>query len=101
MRMRVDATTAVFWSLNREKREQELCSLREKNLLWRGPHTQLRTRSPHTLWNADPPAEEVLHLPTLSSPELSEFPIPFIRFITCVDTQTLLLYCQQTCAKRS
>ncbi|XP_027829633.2 uncharacterized protein CFAP97D2 isoform X2 [Ovis aries] len=43
----------------REKREQELCSLREKNLLWRGPHTQLRTRSPHTLWNADPPAEEL------------------------------------------
>ncbi|KAM7238194.1 hypothetical protein CapIbe_011152, partial [Capra ibex] len=65
-------------SLNREKREQEVCRLREKNLLWRGPHTQLRTRSshtenllwrgphaqlrtrsPHTLWNADPPAEEL------------------------------------------
>ncbi|XP_003586789.2 uncharacterized protein CFAP97D2 isoform X3 [Bos taurus] len=51
--------TCVHRSLNREKREQELCSLREKNPFWRGSQTQLRTRSQHTLWKVDPPPEEL------------------------------------------
>ncbi|XP_061291454.1 uncharacterized protein CFAP97D2 isoform X1 [Bos javanicus] len=50
--------TCVHRSLNREKREQELCSLREKNPFWRGSQTQLRTRSQPTLWKVDPPPEE-------------------------------------------
>ncbi|XP_040123436.1 uncharacterized protein CFAP97D2 isoform X2 [Oryx dammah] len=51
--------SGVTCAHRREKREQELCSLREKNLFWRGSQTQLRTRSPHTLWKADPPPEEL------------------------------------------
>lgn len=101
--MRVDAATGFnslhvstsmffFWSLNREKREQELCSLREKNPFWRRSQTQRRIRSPHTLWEADPPPEEVPRFSIPSNPELSEFSIPFIRFITGMDTQTLCYF---------
>ncbi|CAI9179055.1 unnamed protein product [Rangifer tarandus platyrhynchus] len=78
----LSGVTCAHRSLNREKREQELCSLREKNPFWRRSQTQRRIRSPHTLWEADPPPEEVPRFSIPSNPELSEFSIPFIRFIT-------------------
>ncbi|XP_070327441.1 uncharacterized protein CFAP97D2 isoform X2 [Odocoileus virginianus] len=54
----LSGVTCAHRSLNREKREQELCSLREKNPFCRRSQTQRRIRSPHTLWEADPPPEE-------------------------------------------
>ncbi|XP_025118281.1 uncharacterized protein CFAP97D2 isoform X1 [Bubalus bubalis] len=50
--------SGVSCAHRREKREQELCSLREKNPFRRGSQTQLRTRLQHTLWKVDPPPEE-------------------------------------------
>ncbi|XP_006076669.1 uncharacterized protein CFAP97D2 isoform X2 [Bubalus bubalis] len=51
--------SGVSCAHRREKREQELCSLREKNPFRRGSQTQLRTRLQHTLWKVDPPPEEL------------------------------------------
>ncbi|XP_055282738.1 uncharacterized protein CFAP97D2 isoform X2 [Moschus berezovskii] len=51
--------SGVICALRREKREQGLGKVRQKNPFCRRSQTQRRTRLPQSLWKADPPPEQL------------------------------------------